>query len=350
MNNTTQKRDYYEVLEVSREATEQEIKKAYRTKAHEYHPDRNQGDPDAEFKFKEVAEAYEVLRDSSRREQYDRFGHAGSSMGVGINIDPMEIFNSFFGEGFFGGGHASPRKGHDRLVSVNITLETVLSGATVPISVKRAKCCDKCAGLGGEGSSCDYCGGYGKIRQQSSFMRVVSTCPKCFGEGVRVHTQCNKCAGHKYLSEIKKIEIKIPPGVNHGSRLKITEQGDLTSLSLPRGDLICEIHVEKHSVFERHRNDLFCVANVNFVQACLGDTIKIPTLDGEDIDLTVPAGTQFDSIFTISKRGLPVFNRPNSRGNQVVQVKIEVPKNLSEEQKGLLKRFNKKPGTKSKKK
>ncbi len=331
------KKDYYEVLQVGRDASPEAIKKAYRKLAHKYHPDRNQ-DKGAESSFKEVAEAYEVLFDPQKRELYDTFGHDAPSRSgyTHEHTDPFDIFNSFFGGG-------RPRKGRDLRVEISINLEDVLSGIKKKITYMRHSKCQTCQGAGGTGKSCETCGGYGQVRQQSTFAHIITTCPKCQGLRIEITQQCSKCKGLGEIAEKKTIDVEIPPGVRTGNHIKVTGEGDVTEDNLPPGDLICRINVEPHSVFQRKGKDIQCVQEISFADACLGTKITIPTLEGKEEEFTIPPGTQFGQSFRVRNKGVPELSRSHStRGDQFIKIHINIPKELTSKQQKILRQFDEK--------
>jgi len=331
------KRDYYEVLGIEKSASEEEIKKAYRRLAHQYHPDRN-SDDGAEDKFKEAAEAYEVLSDPAKKEQYDHFGHNApqAQSGWGGFSNPFDIFNDFFG-----GGRRN--KGRDLRIAVNITLEEVLSGTQKHLRFNRSVKCSKCNGRGGSGSSCPTCGGYGQVEQNHGFMnmRVVTPCAACRGSGVKITKTCDTCEGQGQTKEQRNVEVKIPPGVESGNQVQVRGEGDITDPKMPPGNLLCVISVEPHPVFNRKGQDIQCTQNLSFTEACLGVKLNVPLLGGEEAELEVPAGTQFGQSFRLQGKGLPRVSR-KKRGAQFVKINIEVPKNLTQEEQDILEQFDKK--------
>lgn len=325
-----QKRDYYEILGINREASSPEIKKAYRRLAHKYHPDRNQ-DSDAEDKFKEASEAYEVLNNSEKRKNYDTFGSGSQA-----DFDPFEMFRSAFG----GRRRRSQRRGRDLRVDLKINLKDVLNGTKKNLKFNRQRQCEKCNGLGGKGSSCDVCGGYGQVRQQDGPFQVIATCPQCRGSKIKITSHCKDCNGKGSTVERREVIVKVPPGIQTGTQIRVTGEGEVLDASSRPGDLLCLIKISRHSKFERSRQDLQYVSSVSFVEACLGATIKIPTLSGKDKDLKIPPGTQFGQVFRIERQGVPALNDKKNRGDLYVKVEIEVPKNLGNKEKNLLKQFD----------
>lgn len=361
------KRDYYEVLEVSKNAGEDEIKKAYRKMALKYHPDRNKGNEEAEAKFKEATEAYEVLRDPQKRAQYDKFGHEGvggfEGFGRGAYTDFSDIFGDFdlgdIFEGFFGGGGGGfntrgggqrsrkSRRGADIQYDLTLSLEEAATGKEVQIEIPRHESCSTCSGSGAapgsKSSVCPTCGGTGTVRQSQGFFSVTQTCYRCNGEGKIIANACKSCGGSGLVQHKRKITVKVPPGVESGSRLKITGEGEQTSGEGSRGDLYVMLHVKKHSLFERHGSDLLLDVNISFPLAALGGEIQIDTIYGQKVKLKIPAGSQSGQIFRLKGQGLQYLGS-YGKGDQHVRINIEIPKKLSSRQKELLKEFAKLSG------
>ena len=348
------KRDYYEVLGVHRAATEEELKKAYRKLAIKYHPDKNQGDAEAEERFKELSEAYQVLSQTELRLRYDRFGHAGLGAGAGASAGFGQGFPAFedlfdmfgFGDVFggrAGGRRAGPRRGSDLRYDVDITLEEAARGLKTKIRVPRLETCETCNGSGAaEGSSptrCSMCQGNGQVRYQQGFFSVARTCSQCRGTGKVIRDVCRKCRGEGRLQREKMLEIKMPAGVDNGSRLRIAGEGEAGEMGGPRGDLYVMVHVKEHDIFERRDANLYCAIPISFTQAALGAEITVPTLDGEE-RLRVGEGTQSGSVFRIKGKGMPVLGG-RGRGDQYVAVNIITPTNLSREQRRLLEELSK---------
>lgn len=332
------KRDYYEVLQINNDAAPGEIKKAYRKLAHKYHPDRNP-DEDTTPQFKEVTEAYEILSDPQKKEQYDAFGHntphSSPGSGWGSYTNPFDMFNSFFR-----GRDAQP-KGRDLRVEININLEDVLSGIKKNISYMQHHRCTTCKGLGGTGSSCSQCGGYGQVEQHSGFVRMITTCPKCRGTGAEITKECLECKGQGEISKKKTVTVEVPPGVRTGNHIKIAGCGDITNPKFPPGDLLCRINVEPHVVFQRKDKDIQCTQEISFAEACLGTKIMIPTLEGKEEEFTIPPGTQFGQSFRIKRKGVPALSRSHrTRGDQFIKIHISVPRDLSSDEQDILKSFD----------
>ncbi len=351
------KRDYYEVLGVEKGASEDELKKAFRRKAKEFHPDLNKDNPEAEGKFKEVNEAYEVLSDPEKRSRYDQFGHAGvdpSAGGAGGaggfggfggfgGIDMEDIFGSIFGGGF-GGGRARqnrPEKGRTIQQSVTITFEEAAFGTEKTIRVIRMENCDECGGNGAkkgtQPETCPTCRGTGQVRMSMGFMSTARTCDTCRGTGKIIKEPCSKCQGYGQVRRDRTIDVKIPAGIADGQAISIRGEGDHGKRGGPAGDIILEIHVKEHPLFQRRGDDVICHMPITFAEAALGAEMEVPTLDG-NVRYTVPEGTQTGSVFRLREKGVPHING-RGRGDQLVYVQIEVPKNLSAPQKELLKQF-----------
>ena len=347
------KRDYYEVLGVSRSASEQEIKSAYRKLALQHHPDRNPGNHEAEERFKEAAEAYSVLSDSQKRAQYDRFGHAGLGSAAGAGFDPSvfsdfsDILGDLFGFGdLFGSssrrGGSRIQRGADLRYDLDLSFEEAAFGTTTKIKIPRHQACSECSGSGAQKGSgpttCPTCNGYGQVRFQKGFFTIAQTCNHCHGSGQVIKNPCKECRGHGRIEKEKTLELKIPAGVDNGSRLRIANEGDAGPQGGPAGDLYVVLKVHDHEFFERREHDLFCHIPISFPQAALGTEVTIPTLENEDEVLDIPAGTQTGSTFRIKGRGISKRGGA-ARGDLYVTVNIVVPSKLSKEQKELLTRF-----------
>lgn len=350
---STTKRDYYEVLGVSRTCTETELKSAYRKLALQYHPDRNPGNQEAEEKFKEASEAYGVLSDANKRASYDRFGHAGVGNGFGGggfegNVDISEIFGDLFGDFFnqasgMGGRRRSrAQRGDDLKIDLNLTFEETIFGATHNVEVKRQVVCHDCNGSGAQGgkapSSCPQCGGRGQVRYQQGFFTVARTCGNCAGTGQVVTDPCKTCKGRGQVAKESSLEVKVPPGIEDGTSLRYSERGDAGRHGGPAGDLYIVLHVEEHEFFERDGHDLYCAVPISFTQAALGTELNIPTPYG-DHKLKIPEGTQTGARFRIRGKGVPVLHR-NVKGDLHVDVQVQVPTKLTKQQRELLEQLD----------
>lgn len=340
------KRDYYEILGVSKTAGDTELKRAYRALAVKYHPDKNPDDPAAEEKFKEAAEAYSVLSDAQKRAAYDRFGHQGVS-GAGAGFDPgfsniEDIFDIFgFGDMFGGRGggrRSTVKRGSDLRYDLEITLEDAAQGVDEKLRIPRLENCSDCSGSGAESGthpeSCVACGGSGQTRYQQGFFSVMRTCSTCKGKGSIVKTPCKKCRGNGRVERERSIEVKIPAGVETGSRLRLTGEGEAGVGGGPSGDLYVVIHVKQHERFERQGTDLYTAVPVSFAQAALGAEIAVQTLFGEDT-IKVPAGTQSGTVFRIKDQGMPNLGG-RGKGDLYVAATLVTPKNLTKDQRKLL--------------
>jgi molecular chaperone DnaJ len=340
------KRDYYEVLGVSRSANDSELKQAYRRLAVQYHPDKNPGDHEAEEKFKEINEAYQVLSQAETRARYDRFGHAGvgsaagSAAGFGQGFPGFEdILSDLFGFGDFGGRsqRRGPQRGADLRYDIEISLEEAAQGVKTKIRVPRLEHCDTCRGTGAaEGSQpvrCTTCSGSGQVRYQQGFFSVSRTCSACRGAGKVIKDRCRACHGEGRVEREKMLEIKMPAGVDNGSRLRIAGEGEAGDPGAHRGDLYVMVHVKEHDVFERRDAHLYCSIPVSFTQAALGGEVGVPTLDGEE-RVRVDEGTQTGTVFRLKGKGMPVLGG-RGRGDLFAAVNLVTPTSLSKEQRRL---------------
>ncbi len=361
-----EKRDFYEVLGLSKGASDEEIKKAFRKMAKQYHPDLHPGDKDAEQKFKEINEAYGVLSDPDKKSKYDRFGHAGvdPSYGAGQggagfggfggfgggfeDIDLGDIFGSFFGGGMGGSSsrrNNAPQKGANREARVSITFEEAAFGCKKDVSFTRIEKCDDCGGSGAaKGTSpetCSNCGGSGTVRTQQrtplGVFQSQSACSHCGGKGKVVKSPCQSCNGSGYIRKQKKLTVTIPAGIDDGQSVVLSGQGDSGRNGGPAGDVFVEVTIKKHPIFEREDRNIYCDVPITFSEAVLGATIDVPTLEGK-VDYAIPEGTQTGTVFKLKGKGITEI-RGTRRGDLVFRVVVEVPKNLNKEQKDLLKAF-----------
>jgi molecular chaperone DnaJ len=347
MPSATTKRDYYEVLGVARDASVQDIKSAYRKLALKLHPDRNPGDREAEEKFKEAAEAYSVLSDSEKRQRYDAYGHAGLGAGGGGGFDPTifadfsDILGDFFG---FGRRTRGPRRGADLRYDLELSFEEAVFGAEPELQIPRSESCGDCAGSGAapgtKPSNCPACGGSGQVTFQQGFFSVARTCGRCRGTGKVVESVCKRCRGEGAVAVTRKLQIKIPPGVDHGSQLRITGEGEGGALGGPPGDLYVVLRVKEHAFFKREGASLFCEVPVNVAQAALGATLEVPTLDGGRTKVQVPEGTQSGTLLRVRGQGVPHLGG-RGRGDLHVIVRVAVPHKLSGEQRKLFEQLAK---------
>ncbi|HLW52977.1 MAG TPA: molecular chaperone DnaJ [Candidatus Angelobacter sp.] len=342
---TQTKRDYYEILGVTRAATEQEIKSAYRKLAMQHHPDRNPGNAESEEKFKECTEAYSVLIDSEKRQRYDQFGHAGVNGGGFGGFDPSAFgdFSDIFGDIFSdlfgaarGGRSARPQRGGDARADLTLTFEEAAFGKKSQVKVRRYETCELCHGSGSaQGKSpvkCATCGGHGQVRYQQGFFSIARTCPACQGAGRVISDPCSKCKGDARIMYERSVDVGVPAGVEDGTRIRYQGQGDVGPGG--NGDLYVVLHVKPHSFFEREGKDLYCSVPISFSQAALGDEIVIPTLEGEH-KLKVPDGTQSGTTIRIRGKGVPGL-QSSSRGDLFVKIRVQTPSRLSKRQRELL--------------
>ncbi|MCT8343849.1 MULTISPECIES: molecular chaperone DnaJ [Photorhabdus] len=339
------KRDYYEVLGVSKTASEKEIKKAYKRLAMKYHPDRNQGDKEAESQFKEVKEAYEILTDDQKRAAYDQYGHAafeqGGMGGGGFSggADFSDIFGDVFGD-IFGGGRRQqrPSRGADLRYSMELTLEEAVRGVTKEIRIPTLETCDACHGSGAKAGTspvtCSTCQGAGQVHMRQGFFTVQQPCPHCHGRGQIIKDSCHKCHGHGRVERYKTLSVKIPAGVDTGDRVRLSGEGEAGAKGAPAGDLYVQVQVKSHHIFERQESNLYCEVPVNFAMAALGGEIEVPTLDGR-VKLKIPAETQTGKMFRMKGKGVKSV-RGGIQGDLLCRVVVETPVKLNERQKELL--------------
>jgi molecular chaperone DnaJ len=344
------KRDYYEVLGVAKNASEAELKKAYRRLAMKHHPDRNPDNKEAEEKFKEAKEAYETLNDPQKRAAYDQFGHAGvdPSMGgggggFGGGASFSDIFSDIFGGGFGGGAGGGPQsyRGADLRYNLSLSLEDAVKGTTVKIRVPTMVKCEPCNGSGAKkGTSpetCSTCAGHGQVRMQQGFFSVQQTCPDCRGTGKQIKDPCTSCRGQGRVQENKTLSVKVPAGVDNGDRIRLSGEGEAGEHGGPPGDLYVQMAVKPHDIFERHNNDLICEVPIDMVTATLGGELDVPTLTGR-VKLKIPAGSQNGKVFRLRGKGVkPV--RGGAEGDLLCAISVEIPVKLSGKQEELLRQF-----------
>ena len=354
-----EKRDYYEVLGVSKSASDSELKSAYRKLAKKYHPDMNPGDKEAEAKFKEASEAYSVLSDPDKRRQYDQFGHAAFEGGAGggaggldfSGMDMSGICGDIFGD-FFGGGRSraqsnGPMKGQNLHHTIRITFEEACFGTEKELDLPLQDECESCHGTGAKAGTtpetCSKCGGKGQVvfTQQSLFgmVRNVQTCPDCRGTGKIIREKCPDCHGSGYITRKRKISVTVPAGIDNGQSIRIREKGDPGVNGGPRGDLLVEVAVSRHPIFQRQGIDIYSSAPITFAQAALGGDVRIKTVDGE-VEYTVKPGTQTDTRIRLCGKGVPSLRNKSIRGDQYVTLVVQVPTRMNGEQKELLKKFD----------
>jgi len=355
------KRDYYETLGVSQGASADEIKKAYRKKAKELHPDRNADNPDAEAQFKEANEAYEVLRDAEKKAAYDRFGHAAFEGGMGAGGGHpgggmgggqgdfasafSDVFDDLFGDfmgGQRGGGRQRAARGSDLRYNLRVTLEEAYGGLQKTINVPTSVPCDSCDGSGAEGgaepTTCPTCSGMGKVRAQQGFFTVERTCPTCSGLGQIIQNPCKKCGGQGRVQKDRSLSVNIPAGVETGTRIRLAGEGEAGMRGGPAGDLYIFIEVEPHKIFEREGSNLFCRVPVSMATAALGGDIEVPTIDGGRSRVKIPAGSQSGRQMRLRSKGMPAL-RGGGSGDMFIELAVETPVNLTARQKELLKEF-----------
>ena len=354
-----EKRDFYEVLGVEKGASAEEIKKAYRKLALKYHPDRNPDNKEAEEKFKEAAEAYEILSDDEKRSRYDRFGHAGVDPNAAQGHDPFgggfggfgdfgdlgDIFGSFFGGGSRGQRQNGPARGENVGARLELTFEEAAFGCEKEVAAQRIENCSSCNGTGsadGAVETCSYCRGAGQVRTTQNFMGIsmqsTSVCPQCNGRGKMVKNPCTTCRGKGKVRRTQKIKVKVPAGVDQGQSVRVRGEGCVGSNGGPNGDLLVEIYIRRHPVFTREEFTVYCEVPLSFTQAALGAQIQVPTLDGK-VTFDIPEGTQTGTTFTLREKGIPHVNNPRRRGDHRFTVVVETPTKLTKEQKELLRQL-----------
>ena len=340
------KQDYYDVLGVSRNVDESELKKAYRRHAMKHHPDRNQGDTESEEKFKEIKEAYDVLSDSQKRAAYDQFGHAGvdtSATGHGgfSGAGFGDIFGDVFGDIFGGGQGGRTHRGVDLRYNLELSLEQAVSGTTVKIRVPKMVVCDICNGSGAKKGStpqnCSTCGGVGQVRMQQGFFSVQQTCPQCRGAGKIITDPCSTCRGQGRVKDTKTISVKVPEGVDNGDRIRLTGEGEVAEHNGSPGDLYVHVNVKEHPIFAREDTDLYCEVPISFTVAALGGELEVPTLNGK-VKLKIPTETQSGKLFRLRSKGVRSV-RSSTKGDLLCRVIVETPVKLDSKQKELLREF-----------
>ena len=351
------KRDYYDVLGVNKSASQEELKSAYRKLAVKYHPDKNPGDRSAEDKFKEASEAYGVLSDKSKKENYDNFGHAAFENGGGQSgfggfsgfsgADFSDIFEDFFGD--FGGGRRSSRgrssnnRGSDLRYDLSISLEEAYSGKKQNIQFTTSEKCNTCKGNGSKpGSSperCTYCGGNGRVRSNQGFFTVQQTCPQCSGYGEMIGTPCNNCNGNGKVQANENVTVKIPKGVDDGTRIRLSGKGEAGSKGGSSGDLYLFISIDNHNIFKRSDENLYYELPISFTNAALGTSVEVPSIDGGKSKIKIPAGTQHGKQFRLRGKGMPVL-RGSAFGDLYIRINTQVPTSLTKKQKEILEEFN----------
>ena len=354
------KRDYYEVLGVDKNASADEIKKAYRKSAMKYHPDRNPGDKEAEEKFKELGEAYEVLSDPDKKARYDQFGFAGVDPqygggaggfgggfgGFGDFGDLGDIFGSFFGGGSRQSSRNSPRRGENVGARLDLTFEEAAFGAEKEVAAQRIENCSVCNGSGsadGKVETCSQCRGSGQVRTVQTIMGMqmqsTTTCPQCSGRGKIVKNPCNTCRGKGKVRRTQKIKVNVPAGIDHGQTVRLRGEGCVGSNGGPNGDLMVDVYIRQHPIFERDGVHVYCEVPITFTQAALGAEIEVPTLDGK-VKFEIPEGTQTGKMFSLTGKGIPAVNNPKRRGDHRFTVVVETPTKLTKEQKELLRKLD----------
>jgi molecular chaperone DnaJ len=348
---TSTKRCYYETLEVERDADDSVLKSSFRKLAMKFHPDRNPGDDTSEVKFKEINEAYEVLKDKDKRAAYDRYGHAafeqgggGAGFGAGFASSFSDIFEDLFGMAGQRGGRGGRERGADLRYNMEITLEEAFGGKTAQIEIPVSVTCEACSGIGAKAGTkpktCSTCGGAGRVRQSQGFFTLERTCPGCQGRGQMIEDACPSCSGQGRVTRERTLSVNIPPGVEDGTRIRLAGEGEAGVRGGPPGDLYIFLSLAQHQLFQRDGADLHCRVPISMVTAALGGEFEVPTIDSGKTKVKVPAGTQSGRRFRIASKGMPVL-RSRQMGDMYVQVAVETPQNLTKKQQELLAEFEK---------
>jgi len=351
-------KDFYEILGVQRNASDDEIKKSYRKLAMKYHPDRNKDDKESERKFKEVSAAYEILKDSEKRSAYDQYGHdafrqGGGGQGFGdFGGGFSDIFEEFFGGGFGGQSRQrGPQRGNDLRYNMSVSLQEAYSGKKSQIRIPSYEGCDLCSATGSADktgpSTCSTCGGQGKVRSTQGFFSIERPCPTCGGEGSSIKNPCLKCSGTGQVKKQKTISVTIPAGVDTGTRIRISGEGEPGERGAGNGDLYIFVEVQKDKLFEREEENIFCQIPISITTAILGGDVEVPTIEGKKARLNIPAGTQSETQFRLKGKGMSIL-RQTRRGDMYVETNVEIPVNLNSKQKGILQEFEKEGGTSKK--
>ena len=351
-------KDFYEILGVQRNASDDEIKKSYRKLAMKYHPDRNKDDKESERKFKEVSAAYEILKDSEKRSAYDQYGHeafrqGGGGQGFGdFGGGFSDIFEEFFGGGFGGQSRQrGPQRGNDLRYNMSVSLQEAYSGKKSQIRIPSYEGCDLCSATGSADksgpSTCSTCGGQGKVRSTQGFFSIERPCPTCGGEGSSIKNPCLKCSGTGQVKKQKTISVTIPAGVDTGTRIRISGEGEPGQRGAGNGDLYIFVEVQKDKLFEREEENIFCQIPISITTAILGGDVEVPTIEGKKARLNIPAGTQSETQFRLKGKGMSIL-RQTRRGDMYIEANVEIPVNLNSKQKGILQEFEKEGGTSKK--
>ncbi len=351
-------KDFYEILGVQKNASDDEIKKSYRKLAMKYHPDRNKDDKESERKFKEVSAAYEILKDSEKRSAYDQYGHdafrqGGGGQGFGdFGGGFSDIFEEFFGGGFGGQSRQrGPQRGNDLRYNMSVSLQEAYSGKKSQIRIPSYEGCDLCSATGSADktgpSTCSTCGGQGKVRSTQGFFSIERPCPTCGGEGSSIKNPCLKCSGTGQVKKQKTISVTIPAGVDTGTRIRISGEGEPGQRGAGNGDLYIFVEVQKDKLFEREEENIFCQIPISITTAILGGDVEVPTIEGKKARLNIPAGTQSETQFRLKGKGMSIL-RQTRRGDMYVEANVEIPVNLNSKQKAILQEFEKEGGTSKK--